>query len=176
MEEDRRVLSVQSHVVHGCVGNRAALLPLQLHGFEVDVVNTVQLSNHTGYEIATGTRFEGEQLRELMRGLRENRLLRHCSHVLTGYVGSASLLQAVADVVAELRAARPSLRFVCDPVMGDDGELYVPPELVDIYRERLVPLATVLTPNQTEAELLVGQSINSVDDAFRALRHLRSLG
>jgi len=171
------VLSIQSHTVHGYVGNKCAVFPLQLLGFEVDPVNSVQFSNHTGY--ANGWRGEvlqGEQLWALVEGLQANGLLGVYSHILTGYIGSVSFLQAVIRTVQALRKANPAIMYFCDPVMGDHGKLYVPDALVAIYRAEVVPLAAVLTPNQFEAELLTERKINSEADAVAACKALHEQG
>lgn len=128
-----RVLSIQSHVVQGYVGNKSAVFPLQLLGMDVDIINSVQFSNHTGYKVFKGKRLDGADLHELLDGMETNNLLRDAhSHLLTGYIGSVSLLDAIVRVYKRLRAAHsdPSkLLYVCDPVMGDLGKLYVPLEL-----------------------------------------------
>ncbi|KAI9347945.1 pyridoxal kinase [Zopfochytrium polystomum] len=170
------VLSIQSHVVHGYVGNKAATFPLQLLGFEVDPLNAVQFSNHTGYPKFTGERLEGPQIEKLLEGLELNGMLEHYSHLLTGYLGRASTLHAVAGLVAKLRQLNPQVIFVLDPVMGDEGSLYVPPELVPIYRDVLCPLADVVTPNAFEAEQLTGIPINSTQNARLALSNIHNLG
>ena len=139
----RRVLSIQSHVVHGYVGNKCAAFPLQLLGFHVDPINSVQFSNHTGYCTFRGAVLQGDELLNLIEGLKENDLLGGYSHVLTGYIGSSSFLEAVVRTLRTLREANPAIEYYCDPVMGDNDELYVPQELVAIYRETVVPLATV---------------------------------
>ena len=108
----------------------------------MDPINSVQFSNHTGY--AGGWRGEvlqGEQLWALIEGLQTNGLLHGYTHLLTGYIGSASFLRTVLRALRELRAVNPSMSYHCDPVMGDLGKLYVPDELVAIYREEVVPLA-----------------------------------
>ncbi|RHY03426.1 hypothetical protein DYB25_011031, partial [Aphanomyces astaci] len=173
-----RVLSIQSHVVHGYVGNRSAVFPMQLLGLEVDVLNTVHFSNHTGYKKFRGERMTSEQLENVVAGLEENDLL-HYTHLLTGYVGNPALLRAITNTLRKLRRQNPSSLYVCDPVMGDDGKLYVPPELgtsiivslsmltfshpcaVDIYRDEVLPLADIITPNQFECELLSGMTLTS---------------
>ncbi|KAG8466493.1 hypothetical protein KFE25_002249 [Diacronema lutheri] len=172
---ESRVLSIQSHVVHGYVGNKAAVLPLQILGLEVDFINSVQFSNHTGYPKFTGERLGGDALGELVSGLRANGLIGY-THVLTGYIGAASFLRAVIATVKAVREAQPSAVYVCDPVLGDGGRLYVPEELVDIYREEVLPLASVLTPNHFEAELLTRSTIATEDDAFRACAALHARG
>lgn len=164
-----RVLSIQSHVVHGYVGNKAATFPLQLHGFDVDPVNTVHFSNHTGYKLFTGERLQGEQLAAVFSGLRANDFLPQYTHVLTGYIGSASIVRIIVDLVKELRQQRPDLIFVCDPVLGDDGKLYVAPELVPLVRDELAPLADVITPNHFELELLSGVKITDEASAWTAI-------
>ncbi|CAH8862723.1 unnamed protein product [Trichobilharzia szidati] len=166
-----RALCIQSHVVHGYVGNKSAVLPLQLLGVEVDFINSVQLSNHTGYENVRGQVLDANDLKELYLGLKANGLHRY-THVLTGYVGSPSFLEGVAYIVSDLKNENPGLKFYCDPVLGDRGKLYVSPELIDIYRERILPLADVLLPNQFEAELLSGMQITDEESALNCITHL----
>ncbi|KAI8018913.1 Pyridoxal kinase [Camellia lanceoleosa] len=145
--ETGRVLSIQSHTVQGYVGNKSAVFPLQLLGYDVDPINSVQFSNHTGYPTFKGQVLNGQQLWELIEGLEANDLLFY-THLLT----------------------------VCDPVMGDEGKLYVPPELVAVYREKVVPVASMLTPNQFEAEQLTGLRIVSEQDGLEACNILHAAG
>ncbi|XP_024031889.1 pyridoxal kinase isoform X3 [Morus notabilis] len=145
--ETGRVLSIQSHTVQGYVGNKSAVFPLQLLGYDVDPINSVQFSNHTGYPTFKGQVLNGEQLWELIEGLEKNDLL-YYTHLLT----------------------------VCDPVMGDEGKLYVPLDLVSVYREKVVPVASMLTPNQFEAELLTGNRIDSESKGREACNILHAAG
>lgn len=168
------VMSIQSHVVHGYVGNRCAVFPLQLLGFEVDFVNSVQFSCHTGYPSFSGSVLGGAQLDELVDGLDANDLLGY-SHLLTGYIGSATFLRSVLRLVAKLRE-KGEVCYVCDPVLGDNGKLYVPEELVAIYRSEVLPLASVATPNQFEIENLSGVNIESEADAIKACNVLHDAG
>lgn len=130
-----RALTIQSHVVSGYVGNKCAVFPLQLHGFDVDPILSVQFSNHTGYGSWKGEVMTGDQLWSLVEGLETNGLLEGYTHLLTGYIGSASMLRTVARLVRKLRAHNPNLVYVCDPVLGDNGKMYVPAELATIYRD-----------------------------------------
>jgi len=172
----KTVLSVQSHVVHGYVGNRCAVFPLQLLGFEVDFVNSVQFTNHTGYATFKGTVLRGPELDDLVEGLESNELLKQES-LLTGYIGSATFLRSVLSLAKKLRAANPStFKYLCDPVLGDNGKFYVPEELVAIYRTELLPKASVVTPNQFEIEKLAGLAVSSEDDAVKACQKLHDLG
>ncbi|KAL3670000.1 hypothetical protein V7S43_005371 [Phytophthora oleae] len=175
-----RVLSIQSHVVQGYVGNKSAVFPLQLLGMDVDPINSVQFSNHTGYAKFTGRRLTGDELHELLDGMETNDLLRDAhTHLLTGYIGSISLLDAIVRVYERIRAAQTHperLVYVCDPVMGDLGKLYVPLELVDLYRSKVLPICDVLTPNQYECELLAEMELRTVKDAMRACKKLHTLG
>uniref|UniRef100_A0A6T6LRF9 pyridoxal kinase n=1 Tax=Timspurckia oligopyrenoides TaxID=708627 RepID=A0A6T6LRF9_9RHOD len=164
-----RVLSIQSHVVSGYVGNKSAVFPLQLLGFEVDVLNSVQFSNHTGYTNKwKGTVVSGEQLLDLISGLNENQLLNETTHLLTGYIGSESFLKSVVQVDELLLALNPNRTYVCDPVLGDHGALYVPKELIEIYISELIHRASILTPNAFELELLSKQNIRSESDVISA--------
>ncbi|CAA6671391.1 unnamed protein product [Spirodela intermedia] len=164
-----RVLSIQSHTVQGYVGNKSAVFPLQLLGYDVDPINSVQFSNHTGQVL------DGEQLWDLIEGLEVNNLL-YYTHLLTGYIGSVSFLDTILKVVEKLRSVNPGLIYVCDPVMGDEGKLYVPSQLVSVYREKVVPVASMLTPNQFEAEQLTGFRISSEKDGLEACRVLHEAG
>lgn len=158
-------------------GNKAAVFPLQLLGIETDAVNSVQFSNHTGYGSVRGDVLGGEQLRALLDGLSANGLLADAySHLLTGYIGSLSFLRAVVGCAESLRASNPGLLYLCDPVLGDAGKLYVPPELVAAYRDELLPLAQWLTPNWFEAELLTGLQCRSVEQALAACNALHARG
>ena len=163
----RRVLSLQSHVVHGYVGNKAVTFPLQLLGFDVDPLNTTQLCNHTGYALHPGHRMDERELRAIVDGLAANGLLSSYSHLLSGFVGSPAVLRALADAVPLVRRHSPGLLYFCDPVLGDNGALYVPEESVEIYRELVIPHADLLKPNAFECRLLTGISPSSLDAAMQ---------
>ncbi|XP_006812139.1 pyridoxal kinase-like [Saccoglossus kowalevskii] len=173
---EKRVLSIQSHVVSGYVGNKSATFPMQVLGFEVDAINSVQFSNHTGYNVCKGQVLNSTELQTLYSALKENDI-DHYSHVLTGFVGSESFLLEVVNVIKELKARNPNMLFVCDPVLGDFGVgYYVPKELTPIYREKLLPLADLITPNQFEAEELTGITIKTEEDAFKAMELMHCSG
>lgn len=173
--ETGRVLSIQSHTVQGYVGNKSAVFPLQLLGYDVDPINSVQFSNHTGYPSFKGQVLNGQELWDLIEGLAANDLLFY-THLLTGYIGSVSFLNTVLQVVEKLRSINPGLIYVCDPVMGDEGKLYVPMELVSVFREKVVPVASMLTPNQFEAEQLTGLRITSEKEGLEACNILHVAG
>jgi len=161
------------------VGNKAAVFPLQLLGFDVDIVNSVHFSNHTGYPNGfEGDVLDGEQLKTILEGLKRNGLLQDVGHILTGYIGKESFLREVLDVLQTLRNRTEGkrVRYVCDPVLGDSGKFYVPQELVSIYRDEVIPLADVVTPNQFEVEQLTGISVGNMEDAKRACRALHDMG
>lgn len=174
-KKDFRVLSIQSHVVSGYVGNKSATFPLQVLGFEVDAINSVQFSNHTGYGVWKGHVLNKDELKDLMTGLSYNGLDKY-SHLLTGYVGDPTFLKQIGEVVKQLKKVNSSLVYVCDPVMGDNGKMYVPKELLPIYKSEIIPLANVITPNQYELELLVDRSIHSISEALDAIDALHDLG
>lgn len=171
----KRVLSIQSHVVSGYVGNKAATFPLQVLGFDVDAINSVQLSNHTGYKSHKGQILNDSELKNIFDGLKLNNLDRY-SHLLTGYCRSESFLLEIASVLKHLKSINQQLIYVCDPVMGDQGTFYVPQALLPIYKDILIPLADIITPNQFEAEQLSGIKILNERDAFMAMRMLHSIG
>lgn len=158
------------------MGNKAAVFPLQLLGLDVDVVNSVHFSNHTGYtEGWEGDVLGGDQLRKILQGLERNGLLTETGHLLTGYIGSESFLQAVLEVLQTVRRYN-SVRFVCDPVLGDKGRFYVPETLVEVYRSSVIPLADLVTPNQFETEQLTGIKVDSLESAMTACKALHDMG
>ncbi|KAM9343214.1 pyridoxal kinase-like [Pholidichthys leucotaenia] len=170
-----RVLSIQSHVVRGYVGNKSATFPLQVLGFEVDSINSVQFSNHTGYAHWKGQVLTAEELNVLYEGIKLNKV-NHYDYILTGYSRDITFLEMVVDIIQELKKANHSLVYVCDPVMGDQGAMYVPENLLPVYKDKVVPLADILTPNQFEAELLTGRKINSEEDAIEVMDLLHKMG
>ncbi|KAF1771081.1 hypothetical protein GCK72_002906 [Caenorhabditis remanei] len=174
-ERDRRVLSIQSHVVHGYAGNKCSVFPLQLHGFEVDAINSVQFSNHAGYETVKGQKLTEKELEDLYEGLTANKINNY-THVLTGYCGNVTFLQKIADVVKDLKQKDPETKFVCDPVMGDNGRYYTPKELMPVYRDLIIPLADVLTPNAFELGELTGSPIETEEDCLKAVGELHAKG
>lgn len=161
-----KILSIQSHVVSGYVGNRASTFPLNLLGLDVDVLNTTQLSNHSGYPKHPGHRLSATELCELIAGLQANGLCSAYTHLLTGYVGSPTVLESLASLLPSLRAANPTLQFFCDPVLGDNDQIYVQPESVEIYREHIVSQADFLKPNGFESQLLTGIRPDTVDQGL----------
>ncbi|KAK1168059.1 pyridoxal (pyridoxine, vitamin B6) kinase a [Acipenser oxyrinchus oxyrinchus] len=172
---DCRVLSIQSHVVRGYVGNKSASFPLQVLGFEVDSVNSVQFSNHTGYAHWKGQVLTADELHVLYQGLKLNNVNQY-DYVLTGYTRDTSFLEMVVDIVQELKRQNPNLVYVCDPVLGDHGSMYVPENLHPVYKEKVVPVADIITPNQFEAELLTGKKISIEKEALEVMDLLHDMG
>ncbi|PWN19278.1 Ribokinase-like protein [Microstroma glucosiphilum] len=173
--EPSRLLSVQSHVVSGYVGNRSATFPLQLLGWDVDVINTVQFSNHTGYGRWKGLRFDDSHISSLFQGLEENGLLKQ-SRMLSGYMPSPSVVQAVLEAVERIREVNPELIYLCDPVMGDMGRgMYVDKEVLPVYRSML-RYTTIITPNQFEAQILADEEITSIPSLLSVLQSLHTQG
>ncbi|GJJ76469.1 pyridoxine kinase [Entomortierella parvispora] len=168
-----RVLSIQSHIVSGYCGNKAATFPLQLLGFDVDVMNTVSFSNHTGYPSWTGEKATGDQLTKLFEGLETNGLVDY-THLLTGYIGSAQNLTAVASIIERLQDHGQPF-FVLDPVMGDHDQLYVQPDVIPIYKG-LLKFAKAITPNQFEAEILADKKITDIQSCLEVIDILHKEG
>lgn len=169
------VLSIQSHVVYGHVGNQAAVLPLQRLGFEVWPVPTVVFSNHPGHGGFRGRPVPAADLAALIDGLEENGWLARCSAVLSGYLGLPDHAAVVADVVERVKAANPAAIYCCDPVLGDSrAGLYVAETVARVMRSRLVPLADMLTPNCFELGWLTGYAIGDVSSALAAAENLRA--
>ena len=171
------VLSIQSSVAYGHVGNSAAVFPLQRLGFSVWPVNTVHFSNHTGYGDWRGPVLPAEDVADVIQGVEDRGVLPDCDAVLSGYAGDASLGRAVLDAVAKVKAANPRAIYCCDPVMGDTGRgFFVRPGIPGFMRSEAVPAADVVTPNRFELEFLAGRAIDTLDDALAAADDVRALG
>jgi pyridoxine kinase len=147
------VISIQSQVAYGHVGNSAAVFPLQMHGIDVVSVPTTLLSNRPGYPTIRGRVLDAELVADLLLGIEERGAVDRCLMILSGYLGSAEIATAVADFVARAKARNPALLYCCDPVLGDrDRGLFVQAEIPPL----VCPLADILTPNHFEFEYLVG--------------------
>jgi pyridoxine kinase len=171
------ILSIQSHVVYGHVGNSAAVFALQRLGVEVWPVHTVQFSNHTGYETFRGAAFEANHVLDLLQGLGERRAFARCDAVLSGYVASADMGLAILNAVARNKRVNAQALYCCDPVLGDVGRgLFVKPEVADFVRTRTVPASDVVTPNHFELEAITGRAIRDLAQALSAIDALRALG
>ncbi len=167
-----KILSMQSWVAAGHVGNAAALFPLQLLGADMVAINTVQFSNHPGHGAFTGRALAAEDVRALVAGLDAHGALGGCDAVLTGYLGEAALGGAVLEAVARVRAGNAAALWCCDPVMGDDGRVYVR-EGIPAFFEGALGEADILTPNQFELGLLTGMACGTAAEAVAAAMALR---
>jgi pyridoxine kinase len=171
------VLSVQSWVACGMVGNNAALLPLQRLGCETWSLNTVAFSNHTGHPHWRGKAVPASDIAELFEGIAALGVLPGCDAVLSGYLGTAETGAVLLDIVTRVKAANARARFCCDPVMGDDATgWYISPAVREFYRDRALGVADIATPNRFELEWLSGRPVADLAAAAAAAAELRRRG
>lgn len=171
------ILSIQSQVVYGHVGNAAAMPALQRLGFEVWAVPTAILSHHPGHGPPAGRPLPAAEIAALTASLTERRLLPACAALLTGWLGTLATAETVLTLNLRLREANPQALWLCDPVIGDLPKgVYVDEALVAAFRDRLLPAAQFATPNSFELELLSGHAVDSLGDALSAARILLSRG
>lgn len=171
------LLSIQSHVAYGHVGNAAAVFPLQRLGVEVWPIHTVQFSNHTGYGDWQGRVFDAGQIRDVAAGIAQRGVLSECDGVLSGYVGSADIGAAILDCVAAVKRANPSALYCCDPVIGDVGRgIFVREGAAEFIKEKAMPAADIVTPNQFELGYLSRSESRTLADALGAVKALHELG
>ncbi len=172
---------MQSHVAFGHVGNAAAVFVLQRLGVAVVAVHTCQLSNHTGYPDFAGRIFAAEDVRAVIAGAERRGVLDRLDGVLSGWLGHPAMGLVMAETVMRARQsghkASGQAVYLCDPVMGDDGadgrgRLYAAPDIPAFMRERLLPLADIITPNRFELQILSGMAVSSLAEASRAAHHL----
>jgi pyridoxine kinase len=163
------VISIQSQVVHGHVGNSAAVYPMQAEGVTVAAVPTTLLSNHPRYPSVRGRVLDAVLVSDLLLGVEERGLIDRAAVLVTGYLGSPAIAAVVADFVERALRRNAKLLYLCDPVIGDDGPgVFVADGLVDLFRERLVPMASLITPNQFELELLSGRPARDASSLLAA--------
>ncbi len=173
----KTLLSIQSHVVYGHVGNSAAVFPLQRLGCKVWPINTVQFSSHAGYVGWRGRAFDAALIDECVAGLAAIGVLGRCDGVMSGYLGKAETGEAALRAYAAVKAANSRAAYFCDPVIGDEGRgVYVDPAVAAFLRERAVPAAEVVTPNAFELAWLTGGEVGSMDGLRAALAQLRARG
>lgn len=173
---DKKVLSIQSHVVHGYVGNKAATFPLQCKGWDVDALNTVQFSNHPAYGHISGFKSRSEDLKHIInQGLLGGLQIRY-SAVLTGYLPDTVGLEEIGKIVTAMCKKDKDLKWILDPVLGDNGRLYVPKETVAVYRNILeVGSVFLTTPNQFELEVLTDSKVDNLSSLKTAMQKFHEL-
>lgn len=171
------VLSVQSRVAYGHVGNAAAIFPLQCLGVEAWALDTVAFSNHTGHGRWRGDVIAAETVAALFEGIADLGVLPSIDAVLSGYIGTAETGTVLLDIVSRVKAANPQALFCCDPVIGDtDTGSYVRPGVAEFFRDAALPVADIATPNRFELEYLTGRAVADLREAADAAAALRAQG
>ena len=171
------VISIQSQVAYGHVGNSAATFPMQMHGIDVMAVPTTLLSNRPGYPSIRGRVLEAQLVADLLLGIEERGVVQTSRVILSGYLGSAEIAAVVADFVARAKARNPKLIYCCDPVLGDrDRGLFVHADIPPLVRDLLCPLADIITPNHFEFEWLCGTRTISTDQMIAQAKGLLARG
>jgi pyridoxine kinase len=171
------ILSIQSHVAYGHAGNSAAVFPLQRLGREVWPVLTVHFSNHTGYGAWRGPLVPAADVAEVIAGIEDRGVMAGCEAVLSGYQGAEDVGAVILDAVATVKRHNPDAVYCCDPVMGDLGRgMFVRPGIPEFMRDRVVPVADVVTPNHFELGFLTGTDSATTADLLAAADLLRAAG
>lgn len=171
------VISIQSQVAFGHVGNSAAVFPMQMHGIDVVAVPTTLLSNRPGYRTIRGKVLEAQFVADLLLGIEERGAVENANMILSGYLGSADIAGVVADFVARAKARNPALLYACDPVLGDrDRGLFVRDDIPPLVRDRLCAHADIITPNHFEFEWLCGAEAKTIDQVSAQARMLHARG
>lgn len=164
----KKILTIQSHVASGYVGNKTASFVIQRYGHEVIQINSLQFSNHTGYQNGfSGDAFSEKHLLSVFDGLKKNNLLDDVNYGITGYLGDKNSAEAIYLIISEMKKNNKDFIYFCDPVMGDDfTRCFIKPEVKELVCNKLINLADVVKANHTEAQFLFGREINSEDDAM----------
>ncbi|HOQ52661.1 MAG TPA: pyridoxal kinase PdxY [Micropruina sp.] len=171
------ILSIQSSVAYGHVGNSAATFPLMRSGIEVWPVLTVHFSNHTGYGQWRGPLLHANDVAEVIQGIDERGVLNRVDAVLSGYQGAEEVGAVVLDAVALVKQRNPQAIYCCDPVMGDVGRgFFVRPGIPEFMRDKVVPQAQIVTPNHFELDYLTGRETHTLDAVIEAAHALRAVG
>ncbi len=171
------ILSIQSSVAYGHVGNSAATFPLMRLGVEVWPVLTVHFSNHTGYGAWRGPLLDAADVGEVITGIDERGVLGDVDAVLSGYQGAEAVGAEVLKAVALVKERNPRAVYCCDPVMGDVGRgFFVRPGIPEFMRDQVVPKAQIVTPNHFELDFLTGRETHTLDEVIEAAHALRAVG
>jgi pyridoxine kinase len=171
------VISIQSQVAYGHVGNSAAVFPMQMLGIDVIAVPTTLLSNRPGYKTIRGRILDADLVADLLAGIEERGAIDSCQIILSGYLGSPQIARVVTEFITRAKTNNPRLIYCCDPVLGDsDPGLYVQGEIPPIFRDSLCPLADIITPNHFELEWLSGAKANTIDEVIKNARALSARG
>ncbi|RAZ34665.1 MULTISPECIES: pyridoxal kinase PdxY [Microbacterium] len=172
-----KVLSIQSAVAYGHVGNSAAVFPLQRIGVEVMPVYTVNFSNHTGYGAWGGPMISPDDVRAVIAGVEDRGAFPQIDVVLSGYQGGEGIADVILDTVARVKAANPDAVYACDPVMGNaKSGCFVAPAIPILLRERVVPAADIITPNQFELGFLTETEPTDLDSTLASVDAARAMG
>jgi len=172
-----KILSIQSAVAYGHVGNSAAVFPLQRIGVEVLPVYTVNFSNHTGYGAWRGPMISPDDVREVITGIEERGVFGEIDVVLSGYQGGEGIGAVIVETVARVKAANPDAIYACDPVMGNaKSGCFVAPAIPVLLRDTVVPVADLITPNQFELGYLTGTDPHDLASTLDSVDRVRALG
>lgn len=166
------VLSIQSEVVYGHVGQGAARFALQKLGFEVLALPTVLLSNHPGHGAPQGETIPADKLRALLRGLAARGVLEDTVAVLSGYLGDATQSAVVVEALELVRRENSKSLYLCDPVFGDEGGAYARLGVAEAIARDLIPIADIVTPNRFEMVSLTARQITDPGSAITAAKAL----
>lgn len=171
------ILSIQSHVASGYVGNRAAVFTMQRLGCEVSFINTVQFSNHTGHGRWKGQIFTAEHIQDIVNGLDELGIMHTIDGVLSGYMGDANIGHIILDTVKKIKALNPNALYCFDPVIGDtERGIYVRAGIPEFMQEHAIAVADIITPNHFELSYLTQKKLNTFDDIADACNELHQKG
>lgn len=172
-----KILSIQSAVAYGHVGNSAAVFPLQRIGVDVIPVNTVNFSNHTGYGAWRGPLIDPSDVADVITGIEERGAFPDVDAILSGYQGGEGIGDVIIDAVARVKAANPKALYACDPVMGNaKSGCFVAPAIPELLRERVVPVADIITPNQFELGFLTGTEPDTLESTLASVDAARAMG
>ena len=171
------ILSIQSHVSYGHVGNSAAVFPLQRLGHEVWPVYTVNFSNHTGYGQWGGSPIPATEVTAIIDAMEQRGALAQVDVVLSGYQGGADIAGVILETVRRVKALNPQATYTCDPVMGNaKSGCFVDPAIPVLLREHVVPKADLVTPNQFELGFLTGIAATTLETTLHAVDAMMASG
>ncbi|WP_194419609.1 pyridoxal kinase PdxY [Microbacterium abyssi] len=172
-----KILSIQSAVAYGHVGNSAAVFPLQRIGVDVLPVYTVNFSNHTGYGAWRGPLIDPNDVRDVITGIEERGVFGQVDAILSGYQGGEGIGDVIIDAVARVKAANPAALYACDPVMGNaKSGCFVAPAIPELLRERVVPVADIITPNQFELGFLTRTEPDTLESTLASVDLAMAMG
>lgn len=167
----KTVLLISSQAASSRVGASVSTFALQRMGVEVITLPTVLMGRHPGWGDPGLVEIDADGLSRMFLAVQAQGVLDKIDAVITGYFRSSRQITAAAAMIDYVRAAKPDVMVVVDPVMGDEPDgLYVSDAVAEAIKRDLVPRADIITPNAWELAHISDRPVFDEGSAVEAAR------